>query len=287
VRRILSSQDGYALIIALAVILVQALLLTGMMELAWSAQQAARARIVRTQLRLAASSHARWHHNLVTADIFKDKLPQNILDQGCKQQTADFRGCAVSGNDWSGTSGIRKDRIQYFVNLSRLGWNQAQIAFRDVLLQVMPPAPEYNPYRTPAVLGYGGYEFGGTFAPTAGGSGVRVPVLWRTYSHAYASNYRPWEFSPGPPASATIYFDFAVYSWARPATGNQREERWVWQVTMLSRESVIFLRYPDCPSNFTLDSVCNYPEYVSVSVSTPVYIISEPGVTLSPWDVRP
>jgi hypothetical protein len=283
-RAILRSQNGFALLIAIGVLTATTLVILGMMEVAASLAQASRRHGIRVQLMLTATSMGRFHHNWMTA-ILKDSIPQNILDQGCRQQTPDGWDCAVPGYDTSRTSGIRKDLLPPLVNQSRYGWGGALSSLVSALRNVMPPAIENDPYTVPfQIYGFGGAEFGGIFdAP--------IRSRWRTYSHIRAANYRAWEWTPGNsdrPAEARIYFDLAVHSWARAETGNAREQNILWQVTLLSEDSVIYLKYPHCERqpSFNLDSVCSYPEYVSITITPPVLITDDPGVVKDPWAVR-
>ena len=279
IRSILRCQHGFALLIAIGVLTAVTLVLLGMMEVAASLAQTSRRHAVRTQLMLTATSMGRFHHNWITA-ILKDSVPRNILEQGCRQQTPGGWDCAVPGNDTGRSSGIRKDRLQLSVSRSWISWEEAQNALVNALDRVMPPAPENDPYRTVTVRGFGGAEFGGPFdAPTRS--------RWRTYSHVHAANYRRWEWNSGPPAEARVYFDLVVHSWARAETGNEREQHIRWQVTLLSEDSVIYVRYPNCEQRgFDLDSVCSYPEYASITITPPVLITANPQVVQDPWAVR-
>jgi hypothetical protein len=51
---------------------------------------------------------------------------------------------------------------------------------------------------------------------------------------------------------------------------------------------MIYLKYPHCERrpDFDLDSVCSYPEYVSITITPPVLITDDPGVVKDPWAVR-
>lgn len=286
---LIKQQGGYALIIALGVLFVATLLLVGLTETTWATVQAARAQRVQTQLRLAASSNARFHHWWLSRDILAEKLVSNILDQGCKQQTPDYRDCAAPGNDLARTSGVRRDVFPQLAARSQMGFDQAQLEFVTLLSQVMPPAPERDQYRTPSFFGFGGLQFGG------GSFGASVPTRWRTYSHVHVSPTRyVFEQVSGPDGSlleARVYFDVVVYGWARPETQDGREARYRWQVSMWSRESVLYMRYPSCPDSYRgqpgYDSVCMYPEYVSVTVTPPTSVVGQHGVVMDPWSVRP
>lgn len=271
--RLYGDQRGQALILAVALLAVTSLLTAGLARAAWDATQAARQAQIRAQVAQAAASTSELHHAVLIRTL-REKLPQNIIDQGCKQTDQTGTACLVPGNDTAQTSGVRRDRIQLLAQQSVQGWNQLQAAFVEALRQVMPLAPELDPYRTPTALGYAGLAISSAAAPS-------IPnTRWRAYGIIAPVPGNPITFD-STTRTATIPFEIRAYGWAVHVQQPQAPRA---QATTYAGTGTVTLRYPNCPPRFPPipDSICQYPESVRVDVPASYLITGDPSVSWPP-----
>lgn len=269
-------QRGQALILAVAVLAVTTLLTAGLTRAAWDATQASRQAYVRAQTLQAAASTSELHHAILLRTL-RDKLPQNIIDQGCKQTNQTGTACLVPGNDTAKTSGVRRARIQLLAQQSSQGWSQLQTAFLDALRQVMPLAPELDPYRTPPAQGFAGLAIS-----SAGASSI-PNTRWRAYGIVAPVPGNPITFNPTT-RTATIPFEIRAYGWAaytqQPGGGSQLQLLEIRaQATTYASTGTITLTYPNCS---VPDEICQYPDSVRVDVPVSYLIAGDPAVSWPP-----
>lgn len=272
--RCLTSTEGQALVLAIAILASVALLATGLVRAAWDATQSARQGQLRAQTAQAAASASEVQFAVIRRAL-RQKLVQNILNQGCRQQG--WAGtCMTPGYDSGGTSGVRKDRIQQLAQQSSQSWDQLQAAFVDALRQVMPLAPEQDRYRTPAVWGFAGLRISSAASST-------IPnTQWTAYGIVSPVPERPILYDDTT-RTATIRFEIRSYGWAAwtgapqsgPAAATSRA-----QATTYATVGTITMVYPDCPSYWQNppDQVCQYPESAQVEVPTGYLIVNDPAV---------
>jgi hypothetical protein len=266
-------ERGQALILA---VIVGAILLTVvafLTQLGWDASANSHETYLRIQAASSAASGAAAQLAIVR-QILTQQLPQNIYDQGCKQQSPNPPySCQVGGNDTSRTSGIRKDRIQGIASRSQISWYDLQMAFRDALLQVAPVGFEWDPYRDPSIYGMATGVVDGSISEGT------FTSPWRSYAIITPIQGKPitWDGTTG---IARIPFEFRTYGWAYVDTRTGR--RVSSQVTIWATDGVIEFTYPsatDCPSYWQPDEICQYPKVVNVQV--PAYatvLANEPAV---------
>lgn len=275
-RERIRDQGGQALILAITVLAATSFIAAGMLIAAWDATEAASLARARAQTLQAAASASELHMAVLSRTL-KDRLPQNILDQGCQRQDSGtlIVFCTVPGNDTAGTSGIRRDRIQQLAAQSAQGWNELQAAFVDALGQVMPLAPEQDRFRSPAVWGFAGLAMSSASPST-------IPdTAWMSYGIITPVPNRPIVFIPFA-LMATIPFEIRTYGWAarlspaaRPGALPVRA-----QATTYATAGTVTLVYPNCPPSWpnALDQICAYPQSAQVDIPEGSVLFGDPSV---------
>ncbi len=250
-----------------AVVVAGILLLAGSMlaRMAWDAAASASDAEARVAATAAASSGASAAMS-VARRVLTTQLPQNILDQGCKQAHYSSGGtavCLVPGNDTHRTSGVRLERIIILSATSHLGWEQLQDSFQEVFLQVMPFARIRDAYRSEQVRGFGGLTLEGRVSG----------VPWRAYLMITPIRDRPINYNFSTMV-ATVPFEIRTYGWAY--TDARTGRRVTAQVTGWSTNGTVVMRYrQNCTGD---DRVCMYPEDVQVTVQAPSWLHDDPAV---------
>jgi hypothetical protein len=239
---------------------------------AWDASMAGVEGRIRAQVVQAAASGAELHL-AVLRRMIADQLIRNIREQGCRQQNEIGTVCLTEGNDTGRTSGIRRDRFESLAAASQQSWPDLQAAFVDVFRQVMPLAPEQDRYRSPATWGYAGLAIRGQLGDAE----------WFAYGIVAPIEGRPFEYNAGE-RRGTVTFEIRAYGWARaPLEGVQGNRTIFVQATGYSTLARLTMTYPACPAWWTLDSVCMYPQSVSLEIPESHIVQSDPAVTRRPW----
>jgi hypothetical protein len=268
----LDNERGAALILAMVISAVVLFIASAVARSAWDATMAGVEGRVRAQVAQAAVSGAELKLATLRRTV-ADQMAANIRDQGCRQQNDIRTACVVEGNDTGRTSGVRLDRFRDLAAASERSWPDLQHAFVGVFRQVMPLAPEQDRYRIPATWGYAGLAIRGQLEGTE----------WFAYGIIAPVPDHPLRFASGT-RTATVTFDLRAYGWARaPLEGVQGNRTIFVQATGYSTLARLTMTYPACPAWWTLDSVCMYPQSVSLEIPESHIVQSDPAVTRRPW----
>lgn len=268
----LHHEQGQALILAVAILAATSLVSAGMLMAAWDATEAALQARARVQAAQAAASASELHF-AVLSRVLRGKLPQNLLNQGCRQQDQIGTTCLVPGNDTAGTSGIRRDRIQQLASQSVQGWEQLQSAFVEALRQVMPLAPEQDRHRTPTTWGFAG------LALSSANPSMLPNVIWMAYGIVAPVPFAPIQFN-ATTRKAVIPFEVRAYGWAVRTSAPSGAPVSRAQVTTYATTGTLTLTYPDCPSYWPNppDQICQYPDSVQVNIPERTAVLGDPAV---------
>jgi hypothetical protein len=253
----------------LTAVVVGAILLTlGAMlsRIGWDAAASSHDAYARVVSASAASSGAAAQL-AVARQALVAQMAQNILDQGCRQQSG--ISCTQSGYDTAGTSGVRADRISGLASHSQAGWDQLQSAFAEVFRQVSPFAVVWDAYRTPSVLGYGGLLIEGRLD-----SGT-LSAPWRGYLMMTPIQGRPITYD-ATTRRAVVPFEVRAYGWAYVDARTGR--RVTAEVTAWSTGGIVEMTYPACPDYWRPDAICQYPQTVNVQIPPPSWLSNDPAV---------
>jgi hypothetical protein len=197
----------------------------------------------------------------------------NIRDQGCQEQSGNFLVCVDEGNDIGRTSGVRRNRFESLATQSQRSWPDLQAAFVEVLRQVMPLAPEQDRYRAPATWGYAGLAIRGRLENAE----------WFAYGIVAPVPDHPFRFDSHA-RTGTVVFEIRAYGWGRaPLEGVQGGRTVSAQATAYTVLARLTLTYPNCPADWVLDSVCMYPQAISVEIPESHIVHSDPAVVRPPW----
>lgn len=269
---LLAGERGHALVLAMVISAVVLFITSAVARTAWDASTAGVEGRIRAQVVQAAVSAAELHL-AVLRRMVADQLIPNIRDQGCRQQNEIGTVCLTEGNDTGRTSGIRRDRFEALAAASQQSWPDLQAAFLDVFRQVMPLTPEQDRYRSPAIWGYAGLAIRGQLGDAE----------WFAYGVVAPIEGRPFEYN-AVERRGTVTFEIRAYGWARaPLLGAQGNRTVLAQATAYRTLARLQMSYPACPPHWTLDSVCMYPEDVSVEIPGSHIVQSDPAVTRAPW----